>query len=257
MKSYFVFLLLAFPVLAGDVVITIRPDVPGVQSRFQIGVTHTHYYWEYGHAEAVARARALLSGNCAFQNQHIMGWGVGNPEPESGVFYWNDLDRRVDLLNSLASGGDRLMLTLCSAPGWMKEAGDWDMENRVTDGHVSDFVELCTQIADRYRDVTWFQVWNELKGYWSSSLNNWDYIRYTDMYNQVYEAIKAVRPDALVGGPYIVIQGDGGEELGKSGRDTFVPIGSRDWAVLDYWLKNKKGADFLCFDYGLVDYHDP
>ncbi|MBN1997665.1 T9SS type A sorting domain-containing protein, partial [candidate division KSB1 bacterium] len=29
------------------------------------------------------------------------------------------------------------------------------------------------------------------------------------------------------------------------------------WAVLDYWLKNKKGADFLCFDYGLVDYHDP
>ncbi len=257
MKTLLTILSIVPALFAADAVITIDPDSPTVKSRFHIGVTHTHYFWEYGHANAVASARMLLSGNCAFQNQHIMGWGVGNPEPEPDVYNWNNLDGRVALMSTLTAPTDELMLTLCSAPGWMKETGDWEMEKRVTDKHVADFVELCAETAARYTDVAWFQVWNELKGYWSTSLNNWDYVRYTDMYNQVYNAIKDVRPDAKVGGPYIVIQGDGGVELGKSGRDTFVPIGSRDWAVLNYWLKNKTGADFLCFDYGLVDYHDP
>jgi hypothetical protein len=126
----------------------------------------------------------------------------------------------------------------------------------VKDDYVEQFAGLCAAVAERYKDVEYFQVWNEMKGYWSSSLNNWDYIRYTTLYNAVYEAVKAERPDAKVGGPYLVIQGDGAVELGKSGRDTFSPIGSRDWDVIDYWLENKKGADFFCFDYGLIDYHD-
>ncbi|MCJ7728986.1 MAG: hypothetical protein MUO27_03785, partial [Sedimentisphaerales bacterium] len=92
------------------------------------------------------------------------------------------------------------------------------------------------------------------KGYWGSG--NWDYVRYTNLYNAVYDAVKSVRPDAKIGGPYLGIQGDGGATIGKSGTDTFSPIGTPDWTVINYWLTNKHGADFFCFDRWLIDYHD-
>ncbi|MBN1466460.1 hypothetical protein JXA02_11900 [candidate division KSB1 bacterium] len=238
---------------AEEIIVTINPDQTVLTSTFHIGATHTHGFWEFGNSDAVQRARNLLVDGLALQNQHIMGWGVGNPEPSSGVYNWGDLDRRVDLMRSLEAP---MFITFCQAPGWMKGAGDWEMEQEVLDEYVDDFADLCGRIAARYPDVTYFQVWNELKGYWSSALNNWDYVRYTALYNAVYTAVKSARPDALVGGPYIVIQGDGAVEIGKRGRDTHVPLDSRDRTFLNYWLKNKIGADFICMDYGLIDYHD-
>jgi len=120
-----------------NVTIEIDPSVPQCVSQFRAGVTHTHGFWEYGNPETVERARGLLIDGAAFQNQHIMGWGAGNPEPQPGVFYWNDLDHRVDLMRS-----------------------------------IGDFAGLCAAVAGRYPDVEYFQVWNEMKGYWSTSLNN-------------------------------------------------------------------------------------
>lgn len=238
---------------AQDVIVTVDRSKPVIVSQFQIGVTHTHGFWEFGHADAVAQAKELLDGGVLMHNQHIMGWGAGNPMPDAGTYYWNDLDRRIDLLDEFARP---MVISFCTAPGWMKEADDWAMDTRVADDYFEDFASLCAEIASRYEDVVYFQVWNEMKGFWSGSLNNWDYVRYTQMYNAVYDAVMAVRPDAKIGGPYLPIQGDGAVEIGRSGRDTFVPIGSRDWTILNYWLENKRGADFICFDYGLIDYHD-
>jgi hypothetical protein len=254
MKFLFTFIIAFLNLPAQDVTVEINLSKPLVKSTFHVGVTHTHGFWEYGNQTAVERARALLINGIGFQNQHIMGWGAGNPEPQAGSYQWNDLDHRADLMRSIDTP---IMITFCTAPGWMKGTDDWAMEEEVEDTHVDEFAGLCAAIAQRYQDVDYFQVWNEMKGYWSTPLNNWDYIRYTTLYNAVYEAVKAIRPDAKVGGPYLVIQGDGGEELGKSGRDTFAAIGSRDWTVINYWLQNKTGADFFCFDYGLIDYHDP
>lgn len=238
---------------AQDAVINIDLSRPLMISRFEIGATYTSGYWEYGDPTAVNNAKNLLINGIAFQNQHIMGWGVGDPEPQPGVYYWKDLDHRVNLMRSINKPE---MITFCTAPGWMKGTDDWSMEAAVEDRYDGAFAHLCAAVASRYPDVKYFQVWNELKGYWSTSLNNWDYVRYTNLYNAVYDSVKAVRPDAKIGGPYIPIQGDGGVELGKSGRDTYKPIGSKDWDVINYWLKNKHGADFFCFDYSLIDYHD-
>jgi hypothetical protein len=253
-KLAIAFLFSFFIIPAQDVTVEIDLSKPLIKSNFHIGVTHTHGFWEYGDQTAVKRARNLLIDGTAFQNQHIMGWGTGNPEPQPGNYQWNDLDHRVGLMRSIETP---MIITFCTAPGRMKGSDDWAMDEEVEDDYVDEFAELCATIANRYQDVLYFQVWNEMKGYWSTSLNNWDYIRYTTLYNTVFDAVKAVRPDARIGGPYLVIQGDGGEEIGKSGRDTFSPIGSRDWTVIDYWLQNKNGADFFCFDYGLIDYHDP
>ncbi len=253
-KSAFFLFLIGTVLFAEPVTVTVNHDKTLLTSQFKIGTTHTHGFWEYGNNQAVNRVRDLLIEGIAFQNQHIMGWGVGNPEPEPGNYKWNDLDHRVELMRDI---GTPMSITFCQAPGWMKGTDDWDMEQEVLDEYVSDFADLCQRVAERYPDVNYFQVWNELKGYWSSSLNNWDYQRYTEMYNAVYEAVKSVRPDALIGGPYIVIQGDGAVEIGKTGRDTFVPLGGRDRTFLEYWLENKTSADFICMDYGLIDYHDP
>jgi hypothetical protein len=242
--------------VAQDVTVTVDLANPILVSKFQIGVTHTHYFWEDGHPTAVANARSLLvNGGVRYQNQHIMGWGANNPEPSPGVYSWTSLDDRIALILSMANTIP--VITFCTAPGWMKTSGqDWNMDDRVADSHVDDFAALCATIAERYPAVNYFQVWNEFKGYWSSSLNNWDYVRYTTLYNAVYDAVKAVRPDAQLGGPYLCIRGDGAITLGRSGTNTHSPIDSRDWDVLDYWMANKHGADFICFDRWLIDWHD-
>jgi hypothetical protein len=110
---------------------------------------------------------------------------------------------------------------------------------RVKDEYVNDYADLCKKAALRYPDVKYFQVWNELKGYWNDSMNNWDYVRFTNFYNAIYEAVKSVRPDALLGGPYYSFDA--------------VPE-PEEWEVIDYWFKNKHGADFACFDGWIAGY---
>src|SRR5215213_414575 len=58
-----------------------RPD----PQSFAVGVTHTQYSIDsWGDEQATARARAVLSATAIYQNQHIFGWGVLNPEPSPG-----------------------------------------------------------------------------------------------------------------------------------------------------------------------------
>ena len=221
-------------------------------SRLTLGVTHTQVAWDQGDPAAVARARALLADATGLQNQSIMGWGVGDPEPTPGHYEFASLDRRVRLMRSL--GGD-LALTLCSAPGWMKTSGaEWNMGDRVADDHVADFARLCQVIARRYADVKFFDIWNEMKGYWANG--GYDYTKYTRFYNAVYRALKSVRPEAKVGGFYLPIQGDASHARGYSGPATVTPVTDQDRKALDYWLANKAGADFVSVDRWLVDWND-
>jgi len=69
----------------------------------------------------------------------------------------------------------------------------------------------------------------------------------------VYDALKSVDPSINVGGPYLVIEGTGSN---KGGWATERPITRRNMEMLEYWLANKRGADFLVADRGLKDDHD-
>jgi hypothetical protein len=218
--------------LASDISVTIDYKSPFVVSQLEIGVTHTHARWENGHPDAVARVKKRLEeARIRYQNQHIMGWGADNPQPSPGVYNWSSLDRRLDLIRSMA---DTIpVITFCTAPGWMKASGkDWNMEERVADEHVQSFAELCKMVVLRYRNVEYFQVWNEFKGYWTKGGR--DIVRFTTLYNAVYDAVKAARPDAKMGGPY----------LPMGGRD----VSANDRQMLDYWRQHSRGADFFTFD---------
>lgn len=250
--------LVATASVAETVTVTVdRTRSDGV-SRLELGVTHTQYSLDTGgNAAAVARARELLAAVCRYQNVHIMGWGTLNPNPAPGVYDWSTLDRRMEMVRSIP--GAVPVITLCAAPDWMKGGRpgetDWSkIEVAPLPEHYEDFARLAATVARRYPDVRYFQVWNEFKGFWDASRNNWHYENYTRMYNLVYDALKAVRPEIQVGGPYLVIEGTGSD---KGGWAAERPIRARQWEVLDYWLTHKRGADFFVIDRGLVGFHDP
>lgn len=255
----------ALPVFAAipDVTITVNTGVSTGVSGLDLGVTYTHFMWEEGNTTAVYNAKLLLGDTIKYQNQHIMGWGADNiwPDP-NGPINWSSLDSRVKLMQSM---GANMVLTFCSAPGWMKTKGvDWNMDDRVADAYVQDYAKLCAQIAARYPDVKYFQIWNEFKGYWDDNFKyqcdnqgGWNYQKYTDFYNAVYDAVKAVRADAVIGGFYLPLSGDGaGSILGQNGSGTNMPLSDHDRECLDYWLANKHGADFISVDRWLVAWQD-
>jgi hypothetical protein len=231
-------------------------------SLFQPGVTHTKISFdtlENPNAEAVERARMRLAEATVFQNVHIMGWGTDNPNPAPGQYNWASLDKRMQMVASMP--GAVPVITLCAAPDWMKggQAGktDWQrIEAAPLPEHFGDFAALAATIAKRYPSVRYFQVWNEMKGMWKGNINNWDFEGYTRLYNAVYDALKKVNPAIKVGGPYLVIEGTGGGK-GPRNEATDPPLSRHNQQVLDYWLANKHGADFVCLDKALKSYHDP
>jgi hypothetical protein len=126
----------------------------------------------------------------------------------------------------------------------MKPSGDtWRMDEAPKPAHVQDFAELAAAVARRYRDVTYFQVWNELKGL------GWDAARYTDLYNWVWDAVKRVRPDARLGGPYVIMASYANSTHPADEPDlrdqSWGSIDQRALDVITYWRSNKRGADFV------------
>lgn len=226
------------------------------------GLTHTQYSADVGDPAATERARKALSAESLPQNQHIMGWGADNPEPSPGRYDFAALDSRMDLIR--ATGGTPV-ITLCCAPDWMKGGTpgrtDWSqpsLETAPSPEHYDDFAALAATVAQRYPDVRHFIVWNEFKGFFDDSKQRWNYEGYTQLYNQVRQALKTVNKDNLVGGPYLNMDSfEPGSTTHASGLKG--PWGSVDQRVLDafdYWNEHKSGADFVVVDGSSYTHHD-
>ncbi len=220
-------------------------------------------------AEAVQRAKAHLTSATVHQNQHLMAWGAEDPWPnpsDPDPTNWKSLDRRIQLI--IDTGG-LPVITLCEAPWWMKgisQADEWatvSYERRVRDDYVMAWVRLCRRTAERYSVapyyVRYFQVWNEMKGYWNPTTNTYnsgmravtrqDYSHgYTYMYNLVYDALKAVNPAIQVGGPYVVMDSWSDRATMSHPSQISGPYGTLDQRPLDViadWLQKKRGAEFI------------
>ncbi len=236
-----------------DVVVTVDDGPPTVVA-LSNGVTHGQHSadpWQDAHA--ITKAWSYLDRNKMLQNQHIMGWGALNPEPAPGVYDWASLDDRINVIRHT---GGTPVITLCCSPDWMKGGPegqtDWAQIEKAPDlGHYDDFAALAAQVALRYPDVKYFQVWNELKGFYSNDKKRWDFEHYTYLYNKVYDAVKKVRPDALIGGPYTVMDSfpdDGSAPHPSTIKGAWGVLDQGPIDVINYWLKNKHGADFISVD---------
>ncbi|MCF6473047.1 xylan 1,4-beta-xylosidase [Nonomuraea sp. MG754425] len=216
------------------------------------GLTHTGVSANNVTREFEQVVAGELARTPMMQNQHIMGFGALNPEPYPGQYYWEDLDSRMNLMRQSRATP---VITLCCAPDWMKggpegptEDSAWGehLEDAPYPQHFDDFAKLSAAVAARYKDVKYFMVWNEFKGFWKDHSKPADYKGYTEMYNKVYEAVKQVRPDAQVGGPYIGFDSNakGDSEL----RGDWGVVNQNVLDAFDYWYENKKGADFVVVD---------
>lgn len=235
------------------------PATPPEETKPDVGwgFTHTQYSADEGSGTATARVEDLLSGTGLPQNQHIMGWGAGNPEPVEGRYDFQEMDRRIDFMRK--SGGTPV-ITLCCAPDWMKggRAGanntNWSqsaLETAPTPDHYKDFAALAATVAKRYPDVRHFVVWNEFKGFWNNSKGRWDYEGYTELYNLVYKALKQVNPKIMVGGPYLVMDSVDPrqkEDASTTLRGAWGAMDQRIIDAFDYWNEHKTGADFVVVD---------
>ncbi len=257
--------------LADTVRITVDKTTQLMTTSLKLGVTYMKNTLDsWGDGPSITRGTNLLKGAVVYHNQHIFGFGADNPNPRPGVFEWTSLDDRVSLMTTTMQSTP--VITFATAPTWMTDttwyAGkydddtDWDkIEWAPLFSHEKDFAHLCAEVAKRYTSVKYFQVWNELKDMWDTlpGHNRWDYERYTRLYNLVYDSVKNVRPDAIIGGPYIGIDSwqnpPSGASSGISDPATYGTLDQRCLDVVTYWLQHKHGADFLCIDGG-VDGND-
>ena len=246
-----------------DVTVTVQTDHPLLSSNLKLGVTYMQYNLNpWGDADAIARGKALLQDRFTYHAQHIFGFGVGSPEPLPGDYHWVDLDSRMALAEEL---GGTPVITLATAPTWMTDP-DWEpglypdetdwskIERAPLPEHVDAFASLCARIAARYPQVTYFQVWNELKGMWHPTENRWDYERYTALYNTVYDSVKHVRPDAQLGGPYVVMdtwKNPSGDMISDIQSPEYGTLDKRVMDVVTYWLRHRHGGEFLVVDGGV------
>jgi hypothetical protein len=217
-----------------------------------VGVTHAQHSADPHSPGAAAGGRVLRTVG-RVQNQHIMGFGALNPEPRPGVYDWRSLDSRMDLI---ARTGGTPMITLCCSPDWMKGGTpgrtDWSrIAVAPREEHFDDFAALSAAVARRYPEVRTYQVWNELKGFYSVSAKRWDIEAYTRLYNKVYASLKAVDPKIKVGGPYVVMDSYAPATPQAQGSEVSGGWGAVDQRSLDavrYWLRHKAGADFIAVD---------
>ncbi|HEY2223998.1 hypothetical protein [Actinomycetospora sp.] len=231
--------------------VTLHESRPRPSQALTVGATLTQYSADaWNPPPATDRAKEILRRVTGMTNQHIMGWGVLNPSPAPGQRDWASLDARVRLMGD---AGVTPVVTLCCAPDWMKGGRpgqtDWNRLEVAPDrAHFADFVQLAVDVAKRYPQVKQFVVWNELKGFYDPGRGRWNIEAYTDLYNQVYRALKAYDPSISVGGPYVPMDSweDAPDPSSISG-----PWGTVDQRALDavqYWLAHAVGADFLAVD---------
>ncbi len=197
---------------------------------------------------AAFKVAGSLSG--PLEDVPIMGWGVGNPEPSPGNFQLAGVIKRVNLVQS--TGGVPIV-TLSASPDWMKGgvAGttDWSQLNVAPmASHYADFATLCATVAQALPQVKYFVVWKEFQGFWNTAARAWDAAGYTQLYNDVYTAIKAVRPDAEIGGPYMSMKSNAKPPPAGDPSGPWGALNRADMSAVTYWLANKVGADFIAVD---------
>jgi hypothetical protein len=280
---------------APDVNVTIDRSYPTGSSKFSPGITYVDNSLEYPSGNndpaAIASAKSLLRSGVSFQNTPIMGWGLPDPWPDPsapGPTNWGALDARLKFI--VESGGIPV-ITLCEAPWWMKgqlqangttlvltQAEEWSSRafaSRILDNEMGAWLHLVERVAERYMappyNVRYFQVWNELKGYYDPITNTYDYQTnagnstghhanhgYTYMYNLVYDRLMSAAASlgipgshVKVGGPYAVMDTWSSATNQSNPSSITRPYGTFDQRPLDvvmYWLKHKAGAGFITVD---------
>jgi hypothetical protein len=304
-KNDFVILLLIIMSLTSVLIycsITISPSVnvnvdlssPITTSHFSSGITLVDDTLNFpggnNDLNAANKVKSLMKKAIRYVDTPTMAWGLSDPWPDPSQTEpndWSSLDGRLQLIEET---GAIPVITLNEAPWWMKgqlqpdkttrliaQSEEWSdiaYSARILDNEMGAWLHLVQRIAERYMvapyNVRYFQVWNELKGYYNPITNAYDYTTspgdpsgpnathgYTYMYNQVYNRLMHVATSLgiptnsiKVGGPYPVI--DTWSTANQSNPSNIIRnygvYDQRPLDVVQYWLQHKAGAGFITLD---------
>ena len=266
-------------------------------SQFEPGITQSDNQMMQGtgnDACAVSNVQSQIKQGVKYMNTSIMAWGLPDPWPDPSTpdpTNWGALDAHIQTAVNL---GETPVITLAEAPWWMKgeyegkgkttlltandEWQDIAYSSRILDNKMGAWTHLVQAVAERYMkppyNVRYFQVWNELKGYFNPDTNNYDFTissgnpsganathGYTYMYNQVYTTLMNVartqdiaQQDIKIGGPYAVVESWSSAQQSSNPSaliEQYGVIDQRSLDILQYWLQHKIGAGFITFDASL------
>lgn len=279
---------------ANQIVVTVDNSCLLGVSNYAPGLTHSDnsLLGPAGGGNLVAdeQVQTLMHGTITYENTHIMGWGAPDPWPDPnspGPTNWSTLDAR---LQHAVSVGATPVISLDEAPWWMKgelephgethpltAEDEWTNTgygSRILDNKMQDWLKLVQDVAKRYMvapyNVRYFQVWNELKGYYDPLINAYDFTTspgqpngpnarhgYTYMYNQVYNTLTQtaqslhISPNTIqVGGPYVFMTtwSSSKQSNPSSIKKAYGVLDQRPLDVISYWLQHKVGAGFITID---------
>lgn len=208
--------------------------------------------------DTLGRAPSALSGSVSsarnvmsqvtgtYVDQSIDGFGADvDPEPSPGVYNMSGIAERLAMIES---SGNTPVISLVGAPPWMRP-GTRTFFTAPAPQYYQAFATLCAFVAKSFPEVKYFVVWNELKGFWDPETNTWNIAGYTEMYNDVYKAIKKVRPTAQVGGPYVSMTALPSKVGSLSAlHGTYGYVSRSSLNAMTYWLANNVGANFVAVD---------
>jgi hypothetical protein len=209
----------------------------------------------YTHDSAYSVDNATLNKVARVQAVFLMGFGAGNPQQEKhGSINWGEVDWAIER----AKGAAMPILIANSAPGWMMESGkDFDMLGRLKREHFEDFANLVQATVLRYEWLKAVVPWSEWKNFGKTGSDGqyrWDYEEFTELYNLIHDKVKAVRPDILIGGPYMVLDTYRTADQSHPSSTWKGAWGVGDQRVIDahnYWRQHARRWDFLVIDFGV------
>ncbi|MPM44840.1 hypothetical protein SDC9_91522 [bioreactor metagenome] len=239
-----------------DIEVIVYPDQQLLTSKLLLSTTLTHRSFSHPqNTEAVARAESYLEQYTDCLAQFTMDWGAGNTNPAKNEYNFKYLDRSVERFQRL---GRKIVLTLCRCPEWMRRndpSKGVDAAPRVD--MYEEFGHMSADIIRHYKkkgiNIFAINVWSETRGYWSKELDRWFLEDYADLYNIVYDSIKNVDSQIMVGGPFMHI------ESSPKGRNMALwsgEISSTDRTALKAFIDRARRLDFFAIDRNLKENND-
>ena len=278
-----------------DYTVTVDLSAPVSTSKFRVGQNWINNEL-VGNAAAITAAQGVMASCTDLVCTHLNWFGPYNPwrtntDTATQMHWANESGEPCNIdfrIGKLVANGNAIAVTIGLTPAWMTtddltyNGQNEPVSQQLVAPTVANFpsiATLVTRFLNHQRNdlaptgvnkIERMQLWNELKGFWSTSLNRYRYEDYNDpsgnppgataLYNDCWTAVQtfnaglgAGEMKVKMGGLYIPTPTNQGPvpKAGAANRlylSNGAYVDTRSLDALLYWRDHAKGFDFVCLD---------